>query len=118
MPQKKIKAQINEVHPETDACQNICLRTRKTIETKETPTKSNPSMDANDNGAVENPTTPSNEYLKSFQKDHLVSPATRSTFSNSIHLVRNPTHALIPFEKRLYSFKERTASTTALLISL
>ena len=37
------------------------------------------------------------------KKDHLLSPAARSTFSVSTHLVRKPTQEKIPLEKRLYS---------------
>lgn len=40
-----------------------------------------PATDAIAKGAVENPTIPYNEYKSNFQNDHLVSPATRSTFS-------------------------------------
>ena len=45
-----------------------------------------PISDAIANGAVEKATIPSILYNNNFQKDHFVSPATLSTFSNSIHL--------------------------------
>ena len=53
---------------------------------------------------------PSSAYLQSDQKLHFVSPATRSTFSCSIHLVLKPTQAKIPFEKRLYSLSNKIES--------
>ena len=49
--------------------------------------KIKPTIEAMANGAVEKATIPSMAYKNSFQNDHLVSPATRSTFSNSNHLV-------------------------------
>lgn len=42
-------------------------------------------------GTVEKATMPSMAYLKSFQNDHLVSPAARLIFSYSSHLVLKPT---------------------------
>ena len=77
---------------------------------------STPNSAAIDNGIVENATIPSIEYKNSFQNDHFVSPATRSTFSNSSHLVRNPTQPNNPFEKRLYSFISKIASTNCRFI--
>ena len=62
-------------------------------------------------GDVVNETIPSMEYLNNPQNDHFVSPATRSTFLNSIHLVRNPIHSYNPFEKRLTSGMDNKAST-------
>ena len=58
------------------------------------------------------------EYLKSFQNDHLVVPATRSIFSYSNHFVLNPTQGKIPFVKRFLSHKETTASLYVFVISL
>lgn len=49
--------------------------------------------------------------FKSWRRDHLVSPADRSTFSYSSHSVLNPTQLKIPLEKRLYSLICNTAST-------
>ena len=46
-----------------------------------------PNTDANIKGVVENAVIPSIAYLNNFQNDHFVSPATLSTFSNSIHFV-------------------------------
>ena len=69
-----------------------------------------------DSGIVENATIPSIEYRNNFQKDHLVSPATRSTFSYSSHFVSNPTQPNKPLEKRLYSPISRSASTKARFI--
>ena len=56
-----------------------------------------PIIDENINGVVENAVIPSNAYLNNFQKDHLVSPATLSTFSYSIHFVSKPTKLNNPF---------------------
>ena len=53
---------------------------------------------------------PSRAYTSSLKKDHLLSPAARSTFSVSTHLVRKPTQEKIPLEKRLYSVTRSTAS--------
>ena len=50
-------------------------------------------------GAVEKAIMPSMEYKRSFQNDHLVSPATRSIFLYSSHLILNPTHPNMPFER-------------------
>ena len=61
-----------------------------------------PNTEAIARGAVVNATIPSIEYLNNFQKLHFVSPAARSMFSYSNHLVRYPTQLKIPFEKRLY----------------
>ena len=80
--------------------------------------RSTPMMEASARGAVEKATMPSMEYRNSLKKDHLVSPATRSTFSYSNHLVRKPTHSYSPLEKRLYSFRESRASSTGRVISL
>ena len=55
-----------------------------------------PISDAIANGAVEKATIPSMLYNNNFQKDHFVSPATLSTFSNSIHFVLNPTQPNSP----------------------
>ena len=71
-----------------------------------------------ESGTVENATIPSREYFKSFQKDHLVSPALLSTFSYSNHFVLKPTQLKIPLEKRLYSFTSRIASTIWRVINL
>lgn len=60
-----------------------------------------PIIDAIDSGIVVNATNPSIEYRSKFQKDHVVSPATLSTFSYGIHFVLNPIQPKIPFEKRL-----------------
>ena len=50
-----------------------------------------PKIDAMASGAVEKAIIPSSEYKNNFQNDHLVSPATLSTFSYSNHLVLKPT---------------------------
>ena len=50
------------------------------------------------NGTVVKATIPSMAYLNNFQKDHFVSPATLSTFSNSNHFVLYPTKLHNPFE--------------------
>ncbi len=68
-----------------------------------------PITDAMANGTVEKATIPSKEYKKSFQNDHLVSPATRLTFSYSSHFVLNPIQPKMPLEKRLYSAIVNTA---------
>ena len=78
----------------------------------------NPTIDENINGVVENAVIPSIAYLNNFQNDHLVSPATLSTFSYSIHFVSNPTKLNNPFEYLLYSFNEIMLSTTCLFINL
>ena len=62
-------------------------------------------------GLVEKPRIPSIEYKKSFQNDHFVVPADRSTFLNSNHFVLNPTHGKIPFENLFFSQIDRTEST-------
>ena len=69
-----------------------------------------------ESGAVENPMMPSSEYRNRLKKLHFVWPPARSTFSYSKYLTRNPTHEKIPFEKRLYSVIDRTASTICLVI--
>ena len=43
--------------------------------------KRTPKTDDKTNGTVEKAVIPSKEYLKSFQNDHFVSPATLFTFS-------------------------------------
>ena len=60
-----------------------------------------PKMEAICKGPTLKAVIPSKEYLNNFQKDHLVSPATLSTFSNSIHFVSKPIQPKIPLEKRL-----------------
>ena len=75
-----------------------------------------PISDAIANGAVEKATIPSILYNNNFQKDHFVSPATLSTFSNSIHFVLNPTQPNSPLLKRLYSFNSNKAFTNCLVI--
>ena len=77
-----------------------------------------PINDDSINGVVENAVIPSNAYLNSFQNDHLVYPATLSTFSYSIHFVSKPTKLNNPLEYLLYSFNEIIASTTFLFINL
>ena len=69
-------------------------------------------------GLVEKPRIPSIEYKKSFQNDHFVVPADRSTFLNSNHFVLNPTHGKIPFENLFFSQIDRTESTYFLVITL
>ena len=68
------------------------------INTKATKQNSKPITEDMINGVVENAVIPSIAYLNNFQNDHLVSPATLSTFSYSNHLVLNPTKLKIPFE--------------------
>ena len=68
-------------------------------------------MVASLNGIVVKPTIPSRAYLNNFQKDHFVSPAALSTFSYSRYYVSKPTHAKMPFEKRLTSLNDKTALT-------
>jgi len=63
----------------------------KMISPNETRQKATPIKAANASGAVVKEVIPSREYIKSFQKDHFVSPFLRSTFSNSIHFVLKPT---------------------------
>lgn len=46
-----------------------------------------PKTEAICRGSTLKAVIPSSEYLNNFQNDHFVSPATRSTFSNSIHFV-------------------------------
>ena len=75
-----------------------------------------PISDTIVSGTVENAMIPSNAYRNNFQNDHFVSPAARSTFSNSIHFVLNPTHPKIPFVNRLYYGMERIALTISLFI--
>ena len=73
--------QTREAQPSTGSPQ-ISLRTMtKMIAIKETNVRKIPPKDAIDNGVWEKLTMPSRAYLNSFQKLHLVSPATRSTFS-------------------------------------
>ena len=49
-------------------------------------------------GIVVNETIPSIAYKNNFQNDHLVSPATLSTFSYSNHFVLKPTKLNNPLE--------------------
>lgn len=56
------------------------------------------------------------EYLNSFQRDHFVSPAARSTLWYSSHFVLNPTHPNRPLENRLHSLSESMASAIFLFI--
>ena len=87
---KKI-TQISDGYPATGSVQIKVLTTIITIIIKATIQKATPKIDAIASGAVENAKIPSSEYKKSFQKLHVVVPATRSTFSYSIYLVLNPT---------------------------
>ena len=57
------------------------------IKINDTTQKKIPIIDEIAKGAVEKATIPSIEYKNSFQKDHLVSPATRSVFLYSSHFV-------------------------------
>ena len=68
-------------HPETGSPKIMARRKINRVPTNATAQNSIPAKEAMDNGAVENATIPSREYKNSFQKFHLVSPATRSTFS-------------------------------------
>ena len=77
-----------------------------------------PNIDDIISGVVENAVIPSKAYLNNFQNDHLVSPATLSIFSYSIHFVLNPTKLNNPFEYLLYYFNEIILFTTCLFINL
>lgn len=77
-----------------------------------------PKPEAIESGTSEKLTIPSNAYLNNFQKFHLVSPATRSTFSNGNQYVLNPIHPNIPFEKRLFSCIATIALTIDFFINL
>ncbi len=74
--------------PATGSPQMRVLKKKYKMSTKATRQNSTPTTEAMARGAVEKPMMPSMEYNSSFQNDHLVSPATRSTFSYSSHLVR------------------------------
>src|SRR5574344_2445151 len=94
------------------------LRTMiKTMKANESRIPIMPATAEKASGFVENPMIPSIEYKKSFQNDHLVLPATRSTFSYSNHFVLKPTQGKIPFVKRFFSHKERTAFLYCSVIS-
>ena len=69
----------------------------------DTKVKKIPLHEAIFKGASEKLVIPSKEYLNSFQKLHLVCPATRSTFSYSNQYVLKPIQPKIPLEKRLVS---------------
>ena len=77
-----------------------------------------PSTEASASGMVEKAVMPSIEYRNSFQKDHAVVPAARSTFSYSIYFVLYPTQLNIPFENLLYSFTDKIESTICLDMNL
>ena len=80
--------QIMAGKPATGSPQISVLMKKYNSSRMDTPQKTTPVMDAIASGAVEKAVMPSMEYRNSFQKFHLVSPATRSTFSYSNHLVR------------------------------
>ena len=73
--------QIVEAHPATGSPQIRRRTTMKIRNRKETQVISIPNQDAMFSGALEKLIMPSMAYLNSFQKLHLVVPATRSTFS-------------------------------------
>ena len=80
-PPIKMITQIVEAQPATGSPQ-ISRRTTIMIKNrKETPVMSMPNQEAMLSGAWEKLMMPSIAYLNSFQKLHLVLPATRSTFS-------------------------------------
>ena len=110
--------QISEGYPATGSPKIRVLTIIMHIKIKANIHNNIPIIDAIANGAVENATIPSKEYKNSFQNDHLVSPATRSTFSYSNHFVLYQTKKKIPFENLLYSFKLRIESTICLVIIL
>lgn len=97
--------------PPTGSPKASVLTSTTAIKINATMHSSTPSTLASASGAVENATMPSSEYRNSFQNDHLVSPATRSTLTNGTHLVLKPTQPKMPLEKRLYSRMDRIAST-------
>ena len=90
-------------HPLVGSPQIRVLITINKIAKNAATQNASPKKDAIASGAVENPIIPSNEYKNNFQNDHFVSPAMRSTFLNSSHLVLKPTQAKIPFVKRFFS---------------
>ena len=110
-PPMKMITQMMEAHPSTGSS-NISLRSTITIRArKETPVMLVPNQEAMVSGACEKLMIPLMAYLNSFQKFHLVSPATRSIFLYGSQRVLKPIHPKIPLEKRLYSLMETMAST-------
>ena len=73
--------QANDGHPPTGSPNTIVFITMTQIMINAARQETSPNIDAMANGAVEKAIIPWSEYLNSFQNDHLVSPATRSTFS-------------------------------------
>ena len=86
-PPKNDIRQTMEAHPSTELLKQIFLTIIKTINTKAIKHNTITITDDSTSGAVVNAKIHSMLYLKSDQKDHFVSPAIRSTFSNSIHFV-------------------------------
>ena len=85
-------------HPPTGSPQIKVLQIMTIIIIKAMKQNKTPKKAAIVRGAVVKATIPSMAYLNSFQKLHFVSPATRSTFSNSSHFVLYPTKLQSPLE--------------------
>ena len=91
IPPISIIIHTSEGHPLVGSPYISFLIIINTIMTNAKSIQSIPKNEEITSGAVENPMTPSIEYINNFQNDHFVSPATLSTFSYSNHLVSNPT---------------------------
>ena len=110
--------QTIEGHPLVGSPYVNVLATINIIIINDTKQNNKPNTDEKISGVVEKAVIPSNAYLNNFQKDHLVSPATLSTFSYSIHFVLKPTKLNKPLEYLLYSLIEIMLSTICLVINL
>ena len=111
VPAKNTTIQIMEGHPFVGSPKSSVLIITNIIRINAIAVTIKPRLMTNERGAVENPRIASNEYRSSPKNDHYVSPATLSTFSNSIHLVLNPTQLYIPLVNRLLSPSSSMAST-------